>query len=427
MREDFLHYLWKYRIINSQIQYTRTGQRVEIVHPGMHNHDAGPDFFNARVRIDELEWAGNVEIHVKSSDWTLHGHAGDRAYDNVILHVVYDDDKPVSLNKTKVPTLQLKGNFNVSILEKYEALRHEQSFVPCSGIIKQNMPDTALIGAYMDRMYVEKLEGKMEQITGILATNNGGWEETFYQVFARSMGQGKNRLPFELLARVLPLHIIGQHSANLVDLEALFFGQAGFLTGAPGDNYMKSLCNKYEKLGRKYSLHGIDEHLWKFGRLRPGNFPTLRIAQLAGFFYRKRIKLADILKINSLDGLVQLLSVEASPYWAHHSKFERITQTRSPRLGRSSVEGLLINAVIPIIFVYGRMNGRPELEERALGFMEVLRGESNSILSKWKNLGFSICSAKESQALLHLKREYCDHKKCLSCAFGASILSHKYD
>ncbi|MBL4753073.1 MAG: DUF2851 family protein [Flavobacteriales bacterium] len=422
MKEDFLHHLWKYRNLTSQIQFSSKGQRIEIIHPGWHNRDAGPDFFNARIRIDGLEWAGNVELHVKSSDWVTHGHSSDRAYDSVILHVVYEDDQPEKLRDVHFPTLALKGCVDVSVMDKYEALKRNESFVPCASAISGILDNKALISSYMERLFVEKLEFKVALITKLLKVNNGDWNETYYQWLARSFGLGKNRLPFELLARSVPLSILEKEGYKLEQLEALFFGQAGFLFDKAEDPYTAQLQGRYRSLRCKYELEPLDAHLWKFSRLRPGNFPTLRIAQFAALVHAKSAGLQQVVEMENINVLYQCFKLKAANYWSTHSKFGRAASHRPIKLGQQSVDSILINAVLPILFAYGRKVDRLDLEERAISLMGAIKTESNTILSSWKELGLSTGSAMESQALIHLKKEYCDHKKCLSCAIGAAIL-----
>lgn len=424
MREDFLHHLWKYRNISSHIHYTKTGQRIEIIHPGVHNYDAGPDFFNARIRIDDLEWAGNVEIHVKSSDWVLHGHSSNRAYDNVILHVVYEDDKPVKVNGSTIPTLQLKGCINVSSIEKFEELSATNTFIPCESVLQGEKLDQLQINNYMSRLFVEKLEGKSAIIMNFMHANKGDWDETYYQILARAFGQGKNRTPFELLAKSLPLKILKNEGSNLSAIEALFFGQAGFLNNQPQDFYTEGLTNNYRFLKSKYKLEPIDEHIWKYSRLRPGNFPTLRIAQLAKLCAENIINMKSLLSMINTDKIHQLFNVQASSYWETHSKFGKRSKLQSPKLGHASVNGIVINAIAPTLLEYARINEDMVLRERAIELVERIPGENNNIISRWKRLGISVESAVQSQALLHLKTAYCDSKKCLSCTIGTALLKH---
>jgi len=422
MREDLLHHLWKFRNFRSQVHCSSTGEQLEVIHPGVHNHDAGPDFFNARIRIDNIVWAGNVELHVKSSDWVAHGHCSDRAYDNVILHVVYDDDKPEKLMDAAFSTLEIKKVMDPRVVDKYDALIEHQKFVPCAQLLDNSIVTSVLINSYMERLFVEKLEYKCNLILDLLRANNGNWERTFYTLVARSFGLGTNRLPFELLLASIPSILTVRDLQNIEQVEALFFGQAGFLSGTPSDQYASRLQAHYDKLRPAFQLHAISEYLWKFSRLRPGNFPTLRIAQLAAFLYQDPILFKDIVQTKDLRCIVEWFRVEASDYWAVHSKFGKSSVERSTRIGDATIDSIIINAVLPTIFAYGKVTGQPKLAERSIELMQELRGETNKIVSAWQNLGFSIDSALKSQALLHLKKAYCDHKKCLSCTIGTVIL-----
>jgi len=363
-----------------------------------------------------------VEIHVKSSDWVTHGHSSDRSYDNVILHVVYEDDQPEKLRDVHFPTLALKGCVDISVMDKYEALKRNENFIPCSSTLNGIVGDKMLVNSYMERMFVEKLEYKVKLIANMLKANSGDWNETYYQCLARSFGLGKNRLPFELMARSIPLSILEKEGHKLEHIEALFFGQAGFLFDKPEDQYTVRLQDRYKLLRRKYALEPIDAHIWKYSRLRPGNFPTLRISQFAALLHAGSAELQCIVETENIGALYECFNLKSSKYWATHSKFGRTSSRRSIKLGQQSVDSLLINAILPILFAYGRKLNRPDLEERAISLMGDIKAESNTILANWKELGLSIGSAIESQALIHLKKEYCDRKKCLSCAFGAAIL-----
>ena len=422
MKEDLLHHVWKFSNFSSPVQYATSGEKVEILHPGLHNHDSGPDFFNARVRIDDIEWAGNVEIHVKSSDWVLHGHSSDRAYDSVILHVVYEDDQPESLKYASFPTIVLKEHIAPSFLRNYEALNRTQMFIPCEGVLIHGVKHKELINSYIHRLYIEKLELKYTFICQLLKANNYDWEETFYHLLARSFGLGKNRLPFELLVRSLPLSVVRQVKGSIENLEALFFGQAGFLSLDSEDDYLERLKRRYGVLQEKFSLEPIEAHLWKFSRLRPGNFPTLRIAQFVALYHKGILKFRNFIEAEELNFFYKTFDLQASSYWGVHSKFGRRIHKHSTRLGSATIDSILINAVIPIMFTYGRVSNRIEIEERAIDLINEIKGEKNSVIKKWRDLGFRIDSALESQGLLHLKKEYCDHKKCLSCTIGTTIL-----
>jgi hypothetical protein len=422
MREDLLHHLWKFRNFSSQVHYSSTGQQVEVIHPGIHNHDSGPDFFNARIRIDNIVWAGNVELHVKSSDWVAHGHCSDRAYDNVILHVVYNDDKPEKLIDAAFSTLEIRKDMDPRVVDKYDALIQHQTFVPCAQLLDSSIVRSMLINTYLDRLFVEKLEHKCNLILDLLSASNGNWERTLYTLVARSFGLGANRLPFELLLTSIPSSLIIRDLQNIEQVEALLFGQAGFLSGVPVDEYSTNLKAHYDKLRPAFQLYATSEHLWKFSRLRPGNFPTLRIAQLAAFLYQDPILFKDIMQTKDLRCLVEWFRVEASDYWAVHSKFGRSSVKRSIRIGNTTIDSVIINAVLPTMFAYGKVMHEPELVERSIELMRELCGETNKIVSAWQKLGFSIDSALKSQALLHLKKAYCDHKKCLSCTIGTAIL-----
>ena len=421
MREDFLHFLWRWRRFDARNLATSDGQALEILHPGEPNLHAGPDFFNARVRLGGTLWAGNVEIHLNASDWLAHRHDTDPAYDNVVLHVVLDEDQRLRRpNGEPLPCLALRERIPPQLLEKYFRLEHERAWVPCEKTFGA-VPEIVRLN-WLDRLLVERLEQKTESIARVVEATGHNWEETFYRVLARSFGLKVNMEPFEALARSLPLRLLAKHKDQLFQLEALLFGQAGLLAEQFEDDYPRALAKEYQFLRHKYGLQPLAAGQWKFFRLRPAGFPTIRLAQFAAVVYRSAHLFSQILETGSTAETEQLFSAEISEYWRAHFRFDK-TAVRQPKPpGREFVHLLLINTVAPFLFHYGRAKGQPELQDRALQLLENLPPEANTVVDGWAKRGQRGASAGQTQALLHLKTRYCDMKRCLECAIGNAIL-----
>ncbi len=420
MREDFLHYLWEYRLLDSRLT-TTDGEEIEVVFPGYHNGDAGPDFTEAKIRIGEVLWVGNVEIHIHTSDWFKHGHQQDENYDNIILHVVYRRDKELRRsNGELIPQLEIAGKFDETLLMKYTYFLQNRHWIPCEKELV-NIPRIH-IHSWIDRLIVERMEQRAEEIEQRLSATQNNWEQAFYETMARSFGFHVNAQPFELLAQSLPLRIIAKQKDNKLQIEALLFGQAGMLEESFSDEYPRLLQNEYAFLQRKYKLIPLPAKIWKFARMRPGNFPTIRIAQFADLLFRSSHLFSKVLEIDNLKEIQQLLNVELSPYWRTHYVFDKSSVNRRKTMSKQSVNLLLINTIIPFLFYYGKVRGREELCRRALRFLEQMPGEKNAIVKRWETLGIPVLSALNTQALLHLKNNYCNRKKCLRCTWGVHLL-----
>ncbi len=421
MKEEFLQFIWKQGLFRKTDLKTIDGKPLEIISTGQFNTDSGPDFFNARIRIGETIWAGNVEIHQKSSHWYRHHHNNDASYDNVILHVVELNDSPVLVKSQALPTLEI--SYPPDILNNYEQLLRSVRWIACEERISEY--DPFLIRFWFSALMIERLQAKTEDILVVLEQNQNNWNETFYQLLARNFGMKTNTLPFELLAKSLPLHILSKHKNDLFQIEALLFGQSGLLNETLlGDDYFLSLRKEYSYLYQKYGLAGIESHLWKFMRLRPINFPTVRIAQLAMLIHHSSALFSRILETESLEELRKLFEVSASGYWDNHYRFNKVSNdNHSKTLGETAFNNLLVNTVVPFLFVYGEQHLDQAMKDRALQFLEKLSPESNQIIRKWSELGIDSQSAFETQALLQLKNKYCELKKCLNCQLGAKIIS----
>ncbi len=420
MNEDFLHYIWTYRLFDDQNLFSDQGHRLCLIDTGRLNRDSGPDFFEARIEIDGLLWVGNVEIHLKSSDWYKHHHDSDTAYNNVILHVVYENDVDVVLSNGRLlPCLKLE--ISEQYLDRYQSLMSSQLWIPCQRDIPKL--NNFFVSHWLDRMLLERLERKAVGIKQMYHQNSNSWEETFYQVLARYFGMKLNADPFEQLARSIPLKILAKQKNSPLQLEAILFGQAGFLHDSNlSDPYYSKLQAEYNFLRNKFDLKPLEKGRWKFMRLHPVNFPTVRIAQLANLIYKSQSLFSKIIQIENVADFHTLLQVEASQYWLTHYRFGEKADYKPKVLGQATVDVLIINAIVPILFVYGKEIGNPIYVDRALFILESLKSEKNRIVNGWKEIGIQLKSAYHSQSLLHLKSEYCNAYRCLECELGNRII-----
>jgi len=421
MKEEILQFIWEHGLFIRQGIKTTDGRTIEIISTGQPNSDSGPDFFNARIKIENTTWAGNIEIHQKSSHWYHHKHDSDRAYENVILHVVEQHDRPVLVKNHELPTLEIK--YPQSILENYEQLLKSERWIACEDRLAE--VDPFILRFWFSSLMIERLQSKTNDILKILEQNKNNWNETFYQLLARNFGMKTNSLPFELLAKSIPLNILSKHKNDLFQIEALLFGQAGLLNETLlGDDYFLSLREEYSFLYKKYGLSGMESHLWRFMRLRPINFPTIRIAQMAMLIHNSSALFSRILETENLDELRELFDVSASEYWDTHYRFNKISDENRPKkMGETAFNNLVINTIVPILFVYGDQHLNQSLKDRALMLLDKIAPESNQIIRKWNDLGIESRSSFETQALLQLKNCYCVPKKCLNCQMGAKIIS----
>ncbi|MDR2362109.1 MAG: DUF2851 family protein [Prevotellaceae bacterium] len=419
MKEEFLHFIWEHALFDKSNLRTTRDEPLEIVTPGQHNTDAGPDFFNAKIRIGDTLWAGNVEIHRRSSDWARHVHSDDRSYDNVILHVVLEDDRPVARPDGQwLPTLVLR--YAPELEQSYTDLLQSPAWVPCRNVLKQTEPFR--INYFLGRLLVERMERKSQQIIDVLQATQNDWREVFYRLLFRSFGFSINADPFEMLATATSLVAIGKHRHSLTQIEALLFGQAGLLQGEATDAYHRTLQTEYAFLQTKFSLTPLEKHIWKFLRLRPFSFPTIRIAQLAKLLQQSHHLIDKVLYFRNVNELYTLFNVRASEYWDTHYLFGKTAKRYPKVLGRASIERILINLVTPFLFTYGRRQGDETLCDRALALVETLPPEKNQITAGWERLGVAADSAFYTQALIQLKTNYCNNKQCLKCSIGASLL-----
>lgn len=423
MNEEFLHYIWKYQLFDHRDLHTSEGEKVEISRAGIHNFDSGPDFFNAQVRIADTLWAGHVEIHYKSSEWFAHKHDIDMAYDQIILHVIYEEDREVCRsNGLKIPTIVLKNRIDLKLLDNYRDLIESMQWIPCAHQI-QAVPDFVKEN-WIDRVLVDRLERKAQKIEAWLSMNNNDWEQTFYQALARNFGFRVNAVPFELLATSLHYVQLSKHRDDLFQIEAMLFGQAGLLSGQKfNDEYPISLQKEYDFLARKFQWKPIEAHLWKFMRMRPANFPTIRLSQFAALLHRSRSIFSESLEEENLQKLRERFQLKASEYWKSHYRFDKLTtQLGDRKMSEASSNTILINTIAPFLFVYGRKTGEEKMVDRSFELLENCKGEVNKITKGWSKMDMPVKTSYQTQALIQLKNDFCDNKKCLHCAIGNHII-----
>lgn len=430
--EQLLHYTWKHKLYPLKELTTSDGQRVDIVDPGLHNRNAGPDFFNAKIRIGSTMWVGNVEIHDKSSDWYQHGHDKDSRYDNVVLHVAAElDTEVMKSNGEYVPQLQLSVPDDV--LTHYDELQKTDEYPPCYKVIPHL--SALIIHSWMAALQTERLEQKTEAIRKRAELCNGSWEDAYFVTLARNYGFGINGEVFEQWAYNIPLNAVAHHRDDLFQIEAIFMGQAGLLEldsipeyyqkDALNDGYFAKLRNEYQYLAHKFSMKPIDFKLWRFLRLRPQNFPHIRISQLANLYYQQKAGLSQLIECETLDELKNVLKSQVTPYWETHYTFGSTSPKNEKHLSYGSINLLMINTAIPMLFAYGRHTTKEVLCDKAFDFLEQLKAENNHIIRMWQQVGLPVKTAGDSQALIQLKKEYCDKKECLRCRFGYEYLRRK--
>ena len=417
--EQLLHYVWKHKIFPLKELKTTTGQQVEVIDTGLANTDAGPDFFNAKLKLDGVLWIGNIEIHERSSDWFKHGHHADAGYNSVILHIASEIDTEISRsNGERIPQIQLICP--EAVRTNYKELLETDSYPPCYRIIPSLPPFTA--HSWMTALQMERFEQKATLLNERLKRCQGNWEDAFFITLARNFGFGLNGDAFETWAHRLPFRAVDKHRNDLFQIEAIFFGQAGILEDSDGDGYYLRLKKEYTYLQHKFGLIPMDASLWRFLRLRPANFPHIRIAQLACLYHRAYGLLSRIMETETLQGVRDILKGGTSEYWLTHYTFGGSSPSRPKTLRNTSLDLLIINTVVTFLYAYGLHKGNRVLCARAGSFLEELKAENNYITRMWEQCGMKASNAADSQALIQLKKEYCDKKKCLYCRIGYEYL-----
>jgi hypothetical protein len=418
MNEEFLYYIWKHRLLKGNLR-SITGEPLEVVSPGIRNHDAGPDFAEAIMRTATETWAGNVEIHVRTSDWYRHHHDADSGYSNLILHVVFENDLP-GKEPSGFPTLEIHPYVPPHLLEHYRKFLMSSDWIPCAADLDE-VP-RLMVHSMLERAFAQRLERKGDEIRRLTGLNRNNLAEAFYFVLARNFGQKANSHAFEALARSLPLTILARHADNLFQIEALLFGQAGLLSDV-ADDYQFRLNKEHLFLAKKYGLRPVAAHLWKFMRLRPSGFPTLRIAQFAGLIHQSSGLMSKLLECESAVQMEALLQTVASGYWDNHYRFGEPSPGKPKRAGLDFIHSLIINTVVPFVYLKAGYGGEDGGAARAEEILTGLPPENNVIIRGWSLLGLKPADAFESQALTELKNRFCSLKQCLHCRIGHVLLN----
>ncbi|GAB4236333.1 MAG: DUF2851 family protein [Ekhidna sp.] len=420
MDEHFLHYLWKYQKFDHPQLTLTDGRSLIVFTPGFHNHDSGPDFEEARIKIDHLEWAGQIEIHINASDWNRHGHSSDPAYANVILHVVWNADREILVEGNPIPVLELKGLINPDLLTRYQLYMSAPSDILCADQFDSVSKITR--SSALDKVLVERLEQKAEGLLTLLKKSQGDWESTTYQALASNFGFSTNKLAFQRLTALLPYPILKKNLHDLTKTEALVFGQAGFLE-KPTDTYSQQLQKEHDFLKAKYELPApLGQSEWKFGKMRPANFPTIRLAQFASLMHHSPQLFTNLISLENPKKIREVFDFELPDYWCQHYAFSKKRKQKQKHLGNQSLENLLINTVAPLLAAYGRHTDQQNLMDRAISLLEQVSPEKNRITKKWDEIGFEAGNAFDSQAQIQLFNAYCKPKKCLECSIGIEIL-----
>ena len=426
MREEFLYYIWENRLTDKDL-CTTEGEPIDIVATGYRNTDSGPDYLEAKIQIGDKLWAGHVEIHVKTSDWNRHGHQADKAYQNVVLHVVYENDTTVNA----IPTLELKGHFDESVFSHYQSFISSKNWIPCGNSIAQVSPFTR--HSWLDRMAVERLENKSTSVIKILEANQFDWEDALYKLLMRYFGLKVNNEAFEYLASILSFKTLLKHADNLLQVEAMLMGCAGFLDKDFTDDYPLLLKREFAVMKAKFNLLTMPEERWKFMRMRPSNFPTIRLAQMAQLIHKNGCLFSKIRDAKTVAEVKALFDVTTSDYWETHYRFDdqqqqserlqRCDSRKTPKhLGDATADILTINAVVPLLFCYGKLHKDESVCDTAILFLEAIEAENNAIIRHFAQCGMSAQNAMHTQALLHLYNMYCKRKRCLECRIGNVLL-----
>ncbi len=419
--ENFLHFVWQYQLINAAAFKTLNGETIQVIQAGTHNKDSGPDFSLAKINIGNTTWAGNIEIHIKTSDWFKHRHQHDKKYDNIILHIVYEHDiDDATLEKMNFPVAVIKDIIPTELSLKYKSVLQHKGKIPCENLIGE--VDTFRFKSGLNRLAFERLQIKSDKVFELLKANNDNWEETMYQLAARSFGLKINAGTFEKLAQRLPLKVIGKHKNNFQQIEALLFGMAGLLHNDLKDEYGKALYKEFQFLKAKYNLQPIEKHEWHFLRLRPAAFPTVRLAQFAILLFQSVHLFSKIKENIEYKSIQQFFKINVSDYWQQHYVFDTLSERRKKSLGNSTVDLIMLNSIVPVMFAYGLYTGNETIKEKAIALLESITAESNSIIKEWAALKYEAENALESQALIQLKNEYCNKKRCLNCHIGTYLL-----
>jgi hypothetical protein len=422
MKEDFLHYLWKFKKFEAKNLETFNKEPLTIINSGSYLQLAGPDFFNAQITIGNQKWAGNIEIHIKSSDWYVHHHERDEAYDSVILHVVWEHDTEIfRKNNTEIPVLELKQYVSAAVLDNYKSLTAPKSWIYCEKQLKSI--DEFELKNWQERLFFERLERKSNQIEELLIKLNQDWEAVLFCLLAKNFGLNTNGESFLRIAQSIPFSIIRKESFELENLEALLFARAGLLTIEKEDRYFKDLHSRFLYLLHKYQLDEFVVKPVQFFKHRPDNFPTIRLSQLANLYHSQQNLFSKLIPVNSIQSIYDIFKISVTPYWQQHYQFDKESPKKKKALTKSFINLLVINTIIPMQFAYAKSQGK-EISEDLIQLMQQVEAEKNSIVEKFNNFGIQSRNALDSQSLLQLKNEYCNKSRCLECAIGIRLLKN---
>lgn len=420
MKEDFLHYLWKFKKFATLNLKTFNGEEITIINVGQYLELAGPDFFNAQITIGTQKWAGNVEIHLKSSDWYVHHHERDEAYENVILHVVWEHDTEIfRKNNSEIPVLELKKYVDAATITNYQSLISPKSWIFCEKQLKGI--DYFTINNWLERLFFERLERKAKPIFELLEYTNQDWEAVLFCLLAKNFGLNTNGEIFLKIAQSIPFSIMRKESFEVENLEALLLGNAGLLDLEKEDTYFKDLKFRYFYLLHKYQLEKKIVEPVQFFKHRPDNFPTIRLSQLANLYHYQQNLFSKINSSNSVNGIYETFDISASDYWQNHYQFDKESPKKKKKLSRSFIDLIIINTIIPLQFAYAKSQGK-EISEDLIQLLNEVAPEKNAIMDKFSSFGIKSKNAFESQSLLQLKNEYCNKSRCLDCAIGMELL-----
>ena len=417
--EDFIHYIWRLKNFDIHNLVLTSGKRVDILNFGNYNTNGGPDFLNGAVRIDDMIWHGHIEMHINSSDWDKHKHSTDEAYQNVVLHVVLHHDKTILIGDQPIPTLELKSRIDKSSYNAYHLLNRNKSWIPCESWISDVNGITK--SATLDKVLAERLTIKADNVLLQLKEHNDNWIEVIYQRLLWSIGLSVNADSFLRLSQLVPYHIVSKHRDSVEEMEGLFFGTAGLLQAEEQHEYVTMLQSHFKFYQQKYKLVQMRASEWKFMRMRPSGFPTIRLAQMAKLL--SKIDRLDALVFESDNkAIINKLQVTLDDgFWHEHYRFEGEPKSIKKSLGTDKINSIIINAVAPLKYAYGIYQDSDVLKSKAVDILEEIEGEKNAVIKKWKGLNLTAKSAATSQALLHLKKRYCDQKMCLHCPIGHQV------
>ena len=415
MTERLLQFIWQFQYFNLSDLRLVSGEPLQIISPGQFNSNQGPDFLEAKIRIGETTWAGNIELHLNEDDWIRHAHQSDPNFQNIILHVLWTGDE----QKLSMPTLELSNRVSKLLLHKYEELMFHSGFVPCANTA--NDVSNIVWEGWKERLLVERLERKSEMVEEFLVQSNDHWEEVFWWMIARNFGMKVNAEAFEAIARSIPLNLLAKHKNQIHQLESFLFGQAGLLSRDFKEDYPIMLKKEYQFYRKKYKLHPIN-HPIHLLRMRPGNFPTIRLAQLAMLIHHSLHLFSVIKEVDDISALKDSFLVTANDYWNYHYLFDEVSPFKEKKLGNDMVSNIIINTVTPVLFAYGRHYHLNHFKNKSIDWLRACDAEDNVLTRNWQDLGITNKNAWDSQALIELKKQYCDAKRCLECAIGNQLL-----